>query len=133
MKKAATETTSSASQVARSKRGGGGTSGILTYSAVPELHAQTVDETSDAFGDGLALQRTVRDTKVAAVGHAERRPGDDGDAVLADQPLAERHRIQPRMDVQQTIERAVGRRHVRERRARRQLVHDKTANFWEIA
>ena len=36
-------------------------------------------------------ERAVRDAEVAAVGQAERGPGNDGDLVFADQPLGDAH------------------------------------------
>ncbi len=51
---------------------------------------QALDQPADALADGRLLQRAVGDAEVAALGHAERGAGNDGDLVLADQPLGER-------------------------------------------
>src|SRR5688572_23544025 len=54
--------------------------------------AKPVDEPSDALRDRVLLQGAVGHPEIAAVGHSERRTGNDRHAVIADQLLGDSHR-----------------------------------------
>src|SRR5688500_17850845 len=74
-----------------------------------ENRSQASDKAADAFLGSIPLERAVGNAQIAAAVRAEGRSGDDGDAVLADQALDERHRVERRVDLEEEIERA-GRR-----------------------
>src|SRR6185295_1706603 len=84
--------------------------------------AQAGDETADPLGDRGLLQGAVGDAEVAAVGDAERRSGNHGDLVLANQALGDSHRVDFAIHLQQHVKGAVGGRHFSERCERFELV-----------
>ena len=75
----------------------------LWQSAIDDLLEdlpQAADEAPDSFRDRRLFERAVGDAEVAAVGQAERGPGNDRDPVFPDQPLGDAHRIGSRVHPQ---------------------------------
>src|SRR5262245_18487492 len=70
--------------------------------------AEPLDQPADPFGDGVLLQRSVGHTEVAALVHAERGSGNDGDFEFTDETFGETERMLRRVHFHQAVESAVG-------------------------
>ena len=62
---------------------------------------------AQSLGHGLGIERPVRHADGAPVGMPKRRPRRHRNHVLADEPRAERHSVERRVDPHEAVERAV--------------------------